>query len=72
MFFHEHDSAPRSTHWVYDDPSGVPEGPASLSACLSRFAGRSSSQPRARVSRLPSGSPRPFAAPSAPQSSASI
>ena len=25
MFFHEHNSAPRTTHWVYDDPSGVPE-----------------------------------------------
>ena len=31
MFFHEHDSAPRSTHWVYDDPSGVPEGPLMVS-----------------------------------------
>ena len=27
MFFHEHNSAPRTTHWVYDDPSGVPEPP---------------------------------------------
>jgi hypothetical protein len=24
-------SAPRSTHWVYDDPSGVPEGPLTVS-----------------------------------------
>ena len=21
---------PRSTHWVYDDPSGVPEGPLTV------------------------------------------
>jgi hypothetical protein len=31
MFFHEHSSAPRTTHWVYDDPSGVPEGPLTVS-----------------------------------------
>jgi hypothetical protein len=30
MFFHESPS-PRSTHWVYDDPSGVPEGPLTVS-----------------------------------------
>jgi hypothetical protein len=30
MFFHESPS-PRTTHWVYDDPSGVPEGPLTLS-----------------------------------------
>jgi hypothetical protein len=30
MFFHEQ-SAPRTTHWVYDDPSGVPEGPLMIS-----------------------------------------
>ena len=28
MFFHEPSPNPRSTHWVYDDPSGVPETPA--------------------------------------------
>ena len=31
MFFHESNSAPRTTHWVYDDPSGVPEGPLTVS-----------------------------------------
>ena len=30
MFLHESPS-PRSTHWVYDDPSGVPEGPLTVS-----------------------------------------
>jgi hypothetical protein len=30
MFLHGN-SAPRSTHWVYDDPSGVPEGPLTVS-----------------------------------------
>jgi hypothetical protein len=23
--------SPQSTHWVYDDPSGVPEGPLTVS-----------------------------------------
>jgi hypothetical protein len=31
MFFHEQNSAPRTTHWIYDDPSGVPEGPLTVS-----------------------------------------
>jgi hypothetical protein len=30
MFFHE-SPTPRATHWVYDDPSGVPEGPLTVS-----------------------------------------
>jgi hypothetical protein len=30
MFLHESPS-PRTTHWVYDDPSGVPEGPLTVS-----------------------------------------
>ncbi len=30
MFFRESPS-PRSTHWVYDDPSGVPDGPLTVS-----------------------------------------
>ena len=30
MFFPE-SSSPRRSHWVYDDPSGVPEGPLTVS-----------------------------------------
>ena len=30
MFPHD-SSSPRRTHWVYDDPSGVPEGPLTVS-----------------------------------------
>jgi len=30
MFFQQSPS-PRSTHWVYDDPSGVPEEPLTVS-----------------------------------------
>jgi hypothetical protein len=30
MFFHE-SSSPSRTHWVYDDPSGVPEAPLTVS-----------------------------------------
>jgi hypothetical protein len=30
MFFNE-SNPPRRTHWVYDDPSGVPEGPLTVS-----------------------------------------
>ena len=30
MFLHT-SSSPRRTHWVYDDPSGVPEGPLTVS-----------------------------------------
>jgi len=30
LFFNESPS-PRRTHWVYDDPSGVPEGPLTVS-----------------------------------------
>ena len=30
MFFRE-TNPPRRTHWVYDDPSGVPEGPLTVS-----------------------------------------
>jgi len=30
MFFHESPSSHR-THWVYDDPSGVPETPLTVS-----------------------------------------
>lgn len=30
MFFHESPN-PRPTHWVYDDPSGVPETPLTVS-----------------------------------------
>jgi hypothetical protein len=31
MFFHEPSTSARSTHWVYDDPSGVPEAPLTVS-----------------------------------------
>ena len=31
MFFHESPTPRSSTHWVYDDPSGVPEGPLEVS-----------------------------------------
>ena len=31
MFFHEPSPNPRSTHWVYDDPSGVAEAPLTVS-----------------------------------------
>jgi hypothetical protein len=31
MFFHEPSTTARSTHWVYDDPSGVPEAPLMVS-----------------------------------------
>ena len=31
MFFHEAPRSPRRTHWVYDDPSGVPEAPLTVS-----------------------------------------
>jgi hypothetical protein len=32
MFFtHSSEHSPRRTHWVYDDPSGVPEGPLTVS-----------------------------------------
>jgi hypothetical protein len=31
MFFHEPSTTARSTHWVYDDPSGVPEAPLTVS-----------------------------------------
>ena len=31
MFFHEPSPNPRSTHWTYDDPSGVPDGPLTVS-----------------------------------------
>ncbi len=30
MFFHESPTPRSSTHWVYDDPSGVPEGPLTV------------------------------------------
>ena len=30
MFLHQSPS-PRTTHWVYDDPSGVPDGPLTVS-----------------------------------------
>jgi hypothetical protein len=31
MFFHEPSPNPRSTRWVYDDPSGVAEAPLTVS-----------------------------------------
>jgi hypothetical protein len=31
MFLLHSNASPRRTHWVYDDPSGVPEGPLTVS-----------------------------------------
>jgi hypothetical protein len=52
--------SPRPTHWVYDDPSGVPEGPLTVSLpaplrapveCAAASAGVSPSEWLARVVR---------------------